>query len=174
MVILTHGPLGDFRKVIFKLTVVNGGWGISYEIALRWMPLDLTDDKSTLVQVMAWCRQATSHYLNQCWPRSLSPNGVTRPQWVKICHQQNMSLRYSLYHRKLPRKCWRFFASFPWRLSERWSRVSQKWWMMPITTLWPRNCGQWEKKKRKKIQLMCWFFFKENQMLEAFMSFLST
>ena len=26
------------------------------------------DDKSTLVQVMAWCRQATSHYLNQCWP----------------------------------------------------------------------------------------------------------
>ena len=28
------------------------------------MPLDLTDDKSTLVQVMAWCRQATSHYLS--------------------------------------------------------------------------------------------------------------
>ena len=24
--------------------------------------------KSTLVQVMAWCRQAPSHYLNQCWP----------------------------------------------------------------------------------------------------------
>ena len=36
----------------------------------------------TLVQVMAWCRQATSHYLSQCWPRSLSPYGVTRPQWV--------------------------------------------------------------------------------------------
>ena len=31
---------------------------------------------------MAWCRQATSHYLSQCWPRSLSPYGVTRPQWV--------------------------------------------------------------------------------------------
>ena len=29
---------------------MNGGWGISYEIALRWMPQDLTDDKSTLVQ----------------------------------------------------------------------------------------------------------------------------
>ena len=60
---------------------MNGSWGISYEIALRWMPQDLTDDKSTLVQVMAWCRQATSHYLSQCW--SMSPNGVTRPQWVK-------------------------------------------------------------------------------------------
>ena len=74
----------NFRWVIFKLTLVNGGWGISYEIALRWMPLELTDEKSTLVQVMAWCHRATSHYLSQCWPRSMSPNGVTRPQWVKI------------------------------------------------------------------------------------------
>ena len=72
----------NIRKVIFKLTLVNGGWGISYEIALRSMPQDPTDDKSTLVQVMAWCRQAPSHYLSQCWPRSVSPNGVTRPQWV--------------------------------------------------------------------------------------------
>ena len=59
------------------------GWGISWEIALWWMSLDFTDDQSTLVQVMAWCRQATSHYLSQCWPRSMSPYGVTRPQWVK-------------------------------------------------------------------------------------------
>ena len=72
----------DFRYVIFKLTLGNGGRGISYEIALRWMPLDLTDDKSTLVQVMAWCRQATSLYLSQCWPRSMSPNSITRPQCV--------------------------------------------------------------------------------------------
>ena len=63
---------------------MNGGWSISYEIALRWMPLDLTDNKSTSVQVMAWCRQATSHYLSQCWPRSISPNGITGPQWVNV------------------------------------------------------------------------------------------
>ena len=43
----------------------------TYEITLRWMPQTTFDDKSTLVQVMAlWC-QATSHYLNQCWHRSL-------------------------------------------------------------------------------------------------------
>ena len=43
----------------------------SWEKALRWMPQNLFDnDKSTLVQVMAWCRQATSHYLSQCEPRS--------------------------------------------------------------------------------------------------------
>ena len=68
---------------MFKLISVTDDWGISCKIALRWMPLDLTDDKSTLVKVMAWCRQATSHYLSQCWPRPLSPYGVTRPQWVK-------------------------------------------------------------------------------------------
>ena len=31
---------------------------------------------------MAWCRQATSYYLNQCWPRCMMPYGITRPQWV--------------------------------------------------------------------------------------------
>ena len=72
----------NFRWVIFKLILVKGGWGISYEIFLRLMPLDHINDKSTLVQVMAWCRQATGHYLSQRWPRSMSPNGVTRPQWV--------------------------------------------------------------------------------------------
>ena len=55
---------------------------ISCETALRWMSLYLTD-KSTLVQVMAWCRQAASHYRSQCWSRPSSPYGVTRPQWVK-------------------------------------------------------------------------------------------
>ena len=70
----------NFRSVIFKLISVTDGWGISCKIALRSMPLDLTDDKSTLVQVMAWCRQATSHYLSQCWPRFMSPYDVTRPQ----------------------------------------------------------------------------------------------
>ena len=59
-------------------------WGIACNMAIRWMSLYLTDDKSILVQVMAWCRQATSHYLSRCWPRSLLPYGVTRPQWVNI------------------------------------------------------------------------------------------
>ena len=48
------------------------------------MSLDSTNDQSTLVQVMAWCHQTTNHNLSQCWPRSLSPYGVTRPQWVKM------------------------------------------------------------------------------------------
>ena len=54
----------------------------SYDNALTWMSWDLSEDRSTLLQVMAWCGQATSHYLSQCWPRSLLANGVTRPQCV--------------------------------------------------------------------------------------------
>ena len=55
------------------------GWGIT----LSWISLDLTanltDNKSKLVQVMAWCCQTTSHYLIQCWPRPMSP------QWDENC-----------------------------------------------------------------------------------------
>ena len=43
-------------------------------------PEDFADDMSALVEVMAWCRQATSHYLSQNWHRSMSPFGITRPQ----------------------------------------------------------------------------------------------
>ena len=55
------------------------GWNITCEIALRWLSLDHTDNKLTLVQVMAWCRQATSHCVSQCWLSFLPPYDVTRP-----------------------------------------------------------------------------------------------
>ena len=54
----------NFRYLILQIISVIDGWRISCELALRWMSLDLTDDKSKLVQVMAWCHQATSHYLS--------------------------------------------------------------------------------------------------------------
>ena len=40
------------------------------------------DDKASLVQVMAWCHQAPSHYLEQCWQNSTIPYGITRPEWL--------------------------------------------------------------------------------------------
>ena len=75
-------PRFHFKTAIFNLVLLIGIFTSSNDNALRWMPRDLTDDKSTLVQVMAWCRQATSHYLRQCWPSSMLPYGITRPQWV--------------------------------------------------------------------------------------------
>ena len=84
----------DFKNLIFNLALLIGIFKSSSENILRWMPQDLTDDKSTLVQVMAWCRQATSHYQKQCWPRSpkpydiqsqmasLDPNELTNMLWA--------------------------------------------------------------------------------------------
>ena len=94
---LTHWPLGDlnvFKNVIFTLALLIGIFKSPYDNVLRWMPQDLTDDKSKLVQVMAWCPQATSHYLNQCWPRPPTPYGVTGPQWVN--HGEHR-LHFSLF-----------------------------------------------------------------------------
>ena len=78
-------PGCHFKIAIFTLVLLIGIFTSSIDNALRWMPWDLTDDKSTLVQVMAWCRQATSHNLSQCWPSSMSPYGVTRPQLIIHC-----------------------------------------------------------------------------------------
>ena len=73
----------DSKNGTFNLVLLIGIFRSSHDNALRWMPQDLTDDKSTLVQVMAWCCQATSHYLSQCWLSSLWPYGIAKPQWVK-------------------------------------------------------------------------------------------
>ena len=82
---LAPGGFGcDYKNGIFNLVLLIGIFRHSHDNALRRMLWDLTDDKSTLLQVMAWCRQATSHYLNQCWLSSLSLYGLARPQWVKL------------------------------------------------------------------------------------------
>ena len=72
----------NFKCVILQHMQMIDIVSISRSTVLRWIPKDFTDDKSTLVQVMAWCHQATSHHLSQCWPRSMSPYGISRPQRV--------------------------------------------------------------------------------------------
>ena len=111
------------KNLIFNLGLLIGIFWSSHDNVLRWMPMkDLTEDKSTLVQVMAWCRQTTRHYLSQCWPSSLSLYGVAGPQWVKQqrpspwCHRglcviiyliimSNFSLWASLSHVGNPELC---------------------------------------------------------------------
>ena len=75
---LTHGGLGYFNEILNEYFSSQLQWLMAAIPAVK-LTFDLTDDKSTLVQVMAWCRQATNHNLIQCWPNFLSPYGVTRP-----------------------------------------------------------------------------------------------
>ena len=74
----------DLKNSYINLVLLSGIFRSLYDTTLRWIPRDFTDDKSTLVQVMAWCHQASSHYLNHCWPSSVPPYGITGPQWVKL------------------------------------------------------------------------------------------
>ena len=48
--------------------------------------MGLDDDvKLTTVQVMAWCHEATSHYLSQSWSSSVSPYGITNIFFCWTC-----------------------------------------------------------------------------------------
>ena len=77
---LAPGRCGcNLKWVIFKLISRIDIVIISSEIAHRWMPWGLADDLPILVQIMACCCQATSHYLNQYWPSSMTLYGITGP-----------------------------------------------------------------------------------------------
>ena len=72
----------DFKSMISRYILQVTSMKTSCETALRRIPQNTFDNKSTLVQVMTWFPQATNHYLSQCWPRSMSPYAITRPQWI--------------------------------------------------------------------------------------------
>ena len=83
--ILAPGRCGSiFKSIIFKCLLQSSSLDTRCEIAFGWMPQNITVDWSKLIEVMVWCRQTTNHCLNRCWPRFLSPYGITRPQRVNI------------------------------------------------------------------------------------------
>ena len=135
----------NFRWLSFKLVLVVNGWGISCETALIWMSLDHTYDNSTLVQVMAWCRQATSHYLSQCWPRSMSPYGVTRPQWV---NPSSTILLPSAHTRPASP----VYDDDPWCLDIWWSTHNPAWSCQGEPQ--PRNCQTLTLKVEAELELI--------------------
>ena len=71
------------KFLIFTLTSRIDIFGISFEISLRRMPQILIYIQSILVEIMPWCLIASSHYLIQWWPSSMSPYGVNGSQWDK-------------------------------------------------------------------------------------------
>ena len=68
----------NFNCAILQVVVMVIILSIYSEVALKWIPDEFTDDKLTLVQVMAWCHQATSQYLSQYWPKSILKYGITQ------------------------------------------------------------------------------------------------
>ena len=75
--------------VILNYSFSNFQISNSYQEEISWeFSVKLPSGEYHRTQVMVWCEwyhQATSHFLSQHWPRSVSPYGVTRPQWVNFC-----------------------------------------------------------------------------------------
>ena len=71
---------GNFKSVIFEFALHINILGISCEIALIWIPQSIFEDKSTLIHVFDWCRQAT-------WPSFLTPYFVNESNkvWTLTC-----------------------------------------------------------------------------------------
>ena len=92
---LATGRCGSkFKYIFFKHIVQNSSLYTGWEIPLRWIPQTLTKEKSSLAQIIAWCHQATSHYLNH-FTQIILPYGITRPQWVKSIFSYNLIQFYS-------------------------------------------------------------------------------
>ena len=85
---LTHWPLGDVA-VILKVWFSKSLQRIVAWAVTVWLPQELINEKSILVQVMTWCCQQMSHYLSQCWPRSMPTYGITRLQSGKGKRKHN-------------------------------------------------------------------------------------
>ena len=56
-----------FADDILKCIFLNENTWILIEISLKFVPKGSINNIPALVQIMAWCRQVTSHYLNQVW-----------------------------------------------------------------------------------------------------------
>ena len=80
---------GNFTRVIFKQIWWINILSTCCETESMWVPKNPIDYKSTLVQVMVCCHQASSYYQSQCWPRSISPYGVKWLQWILTYDWEN-------------------------------------------------------------------------------------
>ena len=95
----------------------------SHSCGLMWQRV------TTLEQVMTWYHQTLTHYLNQCWPMSMTPYGHTGGQWTdqKEIFQGNILTFWAIYANFIIREqhfCvnrtkhwWKILATFVWGLN---------------------------------------------------------
>ena len=85
---LTHLPLDEMAAIltedIFKCIFLNENYRILILILLKFVARGPVDNKSSLVKVMAWRQETTSHYLKRWWPSSLTHIYGTKEIWLKL------------------------------------------------------------------------------------------
>ena len=91
------------------------------QIVLSWMAHKLSNEDSTLVQVIGLSPHTTSHYLHSCWATSLWPYGLSWLQWLNT-NLRTIQCTSSAdnRHSALPRELFDHGQPFP--------RHDQLWW----------------------------------------------
>ena len=77
-----------------------------------------------------WCHQTTSHYMGQCWPRSILPNDVTRTRWL----YDYEDIIFPAFTGTAPQNQWP--AVDPLQISLKWTHRANlffQWWFDPGT-----------------------------------------
>ena len=99
--LLTQRPVEDFKDqlcTIFScvsvIDILKFLSGLCQRISVMIM--------SALFQVMAWCRQAASYYLNQYWPNSMIPYGISS----SLFYQHGLTLILAWISNYMPGKVW--------------------------------------------------------------------
>ena len=73
---LASGRAGNNHKSVFSEQILRVKFmNTSCEIVLGRLAKNTFADNSIMVQVMACCHQATSHYLSQCWSKFMASLG---------------------------------------------------------------------------------------------------
>ena len=99
---------------------------------------------------MAWCQQAISHYLSQCWPRSTAPYGATIVIFL-------LSVSESFVRNIFPMHIF-FLISRQRPIFYLWlNKVSangRKCYICEVFSHWPIPCCAIERRRAKEVDLI--------------------
>ena len=91
--------LHNVINVVFKHIAFINALVFAVALPFGWIPQDLTDQKSMLVQVLAWCLEVRSHYMCECWLNSMSIYDITRPKWFELnAFELNAIIRIKIWN----------------------------------------------------------------------------
>ena len=84
-VLLINGRCGsNLQRIISNWLYRIVAWALTLKLfSCAWYRTSSMINQYFFEHVMVWCRQTAIHCLGQCWPGSMSPNGVNRPEWDK-------------------------------------------------------------------------------------------
>ena len=88
-----------------QVNLVIDGWVCHMKLLSRDHHLTFSNDRSKLVQLMAWCGQATSHYLTQCSMSSVGHDDLlmdAHPQCIVFTKMCCLTLVHDIKTQMLP------------------------------------------------------------------------